>query len=126
MEIDTVINQLRDTKAPSRRLDVSIAQIVGWRVRTETVTDMSTGETRQRHLWLVPKTDELGRVPFYTSDLESAYRLTRDIVPDEAGACTSEPGRGSAVIGEGSAVVAVNAPIALCIAALLASKSSRS
>lgn len=122
MEIDVIIDRLKAAKAPSRRLDVDIAQVVGWRLKTETFVDTATGETKQRHLWLVPKSEELGKVPFYTSDLEAAYTLIQDIAPDEPVGCTWSGEGASARMADGPAIEAINAPIALCIVALLASK----
>ncbi|MGK6317774.1 hypothetical protein [Neorhizobium sp. DT-125] len=123
MEVDAVIDNLKATKGPSRKLDSEIAQVLGWRLKTETFVDAATGETKQRHLWLVPKTDELGKIPFYTLDLEAAYRLTQDVAPSEAAGCMWEDGIASARIGDGPTVEAANAAIALCIAALVASKN---
>lgn len=116
MDIDIVIEKLRSSVEPSRRLDVEIAQIVGWRLKTEMVVDTNTGEHKQRNLWLVPNSDELGKIPFYTSELEASYRLSQEIAPGEPAACSWEKAFAAARIGDGPRVVASNVATALCLA----------
>lgn len=119
MRIDAVIDSLRASEGPSRRLDVEIAQMIGWRLRTETVVDVNTGEQKQKHLWLVPQSEELGKIPFFTSELGAAFRLSQDIAPSEPAAFCWEHGQCSAQVGNGPAVIAANAAIALCLAVLV-------
>jgi len=119
LEIIAIISRLKEAKTGSRQLDAEVAKIAGWTRRVESFTDQATGEVRNRALWLVPKTEDPGTVPYYTTALEAAYQLARHIAPSEVGGCSWEDDKASARIGEnGPYTEAATPALALCVAAL--------
>ncbi|MGK9055018.1 hypothetical protein KXS03_25955 [Neorhizobium petrolearium] len=82
------------------------------------VQDFKTGVKTETTLWIVPTGNDPGRIPRYTTDIQSAYDLTQTIAPSNVGGCSWEDGRGKAQIDDGPVVHAANPHLALCIAAL--------
>jgi hypothetical protein len=119
MDLQSLIERLQTAESPARSLDTLIAQAVGWTKKTETVKDSKTGEKKKSTLWVVPSGDDVGKVPFYTSNLQHAYELAQTVVPSHVGGCSWEDGSGTAKINGGAFVQAATPQIALCIAALL-------
>jgi len=118
MELTEVVTQLKEAKSGSRPLDVQIALAVGWRRKVEPANNQKAGE-KPKTLWLLPNTNEVGRVPNYTTDLHHAFELANQLLPAHVGACSWEPGMGSAKIGlENEPVQASSPMLAVCIAAL--------
>lgn len=118
MNIETVIKDLKRASAPSRSLDRAIAELVGWKRTVLSENDQNPGKTNT--VWLAPKDGAPANVPFYTSNLEDAFRLAQMVAPSHVGGCAWEDGMGSAQIGEDGPKVEASSPtIALCIAALL-------
>ncbi|MEY9773068.1 hypothetical protein [Sinorhizobium fredii] len=120
MDIREIIDQLQRLEGPSRRLDGEIAQVVGWKKKVEAFKDPKTGETRERLLWLVPSNNDEGIIPRYTLNINDAYDLAQELAPNNIGGCSWEPGKGTAIINDGTYCQAASPPIALCIAALKA------
>lgn len=120
MTIESTITELKDAAAPSRQLDRSIAELIGWKRALLPAFDESTGEQKSNPVWLAPKDGAPANVPFYTSNLEDAFRLSQMVAPLSVGGCAWEQGSASAQIGEGNPKIQAATPaIALCIAALL-------
>jgi hypothetical protein len=120
VNIESIIYELQQAQFGSPEFDAEIAQIVGWKKSAQTFKDMTSGEIQSRTLWLVPNSEDPGKVPSYTSDLAAAYQLVQEMAPHLGGGCSWEDGKASAKIGpEGIYVQAATPAIALCIAALL-------
>ncbi len=119
MSIQSVISRIKKATGPARSLDASIAELIGWEKRVKSGTDPKTGEVKNVTLWIVPSGDDVGRVPHYTSDLQAAYQLAKDKVPDHVAGCSWENGKGSARINDGPIVEAATPQMALCIAVLM-------
>ncbi|MCK8780574.1 hypothetical protein M0654_11310 [Rhizobium sp. NTR19] len=117
MSIQDLIDKLYELKEPSRDLEIEVAQLVGWKQRSEKFLD-DKGNVRERTLYLVPNGDKEGKVPRYTLYLHDAFNLAQLIAPDHVGGVAWENGMGSARINNGPYVQAASAPIALTIAAL--------
>lgn len=123
LNIEAVIESLRDAKSGSRGLDIEIAQLFGWKRAFTRVRDEAGHDTR-RTLWLVPKTEDPGRVPNYTTSLDAAFDLAQEIAPRHVGGCSWEDGMGTARIGaKGPYVEAASPALAICIAALIIHKT---
>jgi hypothetical protein len=119
MNLTEVIDNLYAAKEGSRQLDAYIAHALGWRQTRDQYVDPSSGETRTRRLWVVPSTEEHGKVPFYTTNLQEALDLAEQVAPGNVGACSWEGGKAKARLGmNGSVVNAATPALALCIAAL--------
>jgi hypothetical protein len=69
--------------------------------------------------WFKPGEDTPSAVPFYTSSIDAAYELAQYLIPGHAAACTWSKEESTAVIDDGSPVIAADPAIALCIAILL-------
>jgi len=117
--ISEVINNLQVAKIGSRRLDVEIATIFGWRKGEQVRVNPQTGVEELKPAWLMPHSELPGKVPFYTSDLQAAYELAQELAPGHVGGVYSGKDSGRARIGlENPIAEAANAALALCIAAL--------
>jgi hypothetical protein len=102
-----------------------IALLLGWRLTKENYFDTESGERRQRQVWLLPRKDEIARVPLFTGNLTDAHDLAKTVVRAAAVGFSWEPGMASAKIGEGSYFQSVSPAIALCLAALSAMKEQK-
>lgn len=96
---------------------------IGWRVEDVAVTG-NEAEPRVHRKWYPPRSRRPARVPMYTSELESAYDLAREVAPGNAGGVSWQEGKGGAKVGDSPFVQAATGPIALCLAALLHLKGS--
>ena len=109
-KIETLMSLLHDAKAGSRSLDSEIAQLIGLGHSEETPPHPT------RMLSLVK---DAGKIPAYTTSLESAYRLSQHIAPGNVGGYTWRDGKASAQIGDPGQVFWASTPaLALCLAAL--------
>lgn len=119
MKVGELIQNLQSASKGSRTLDGQIAQVLGWARRTETFMDKESSETKVRELWLLPDSQEPGKVPHYTSNLHHAYDLAAMISPSDVGGFSWEKGKASAQIGLDQPIVQAGTPmLAICIAAL--------
>lgn len=120
MRVETVIEQLRAAGGGSKRLDAMIAQAIGWRKIDNQVLDENTGEIRSRTLWLLPNSNDPGRLPLYTSNIEAAYHLVQQTKPSEVSGFAWHEGSASAQVGENSSRVTAATPaLATCLATLM-------
>lgn len=115
MSVEQVIKALESAQSPSRSLDVAIAIAIGYRQVTRKSPDEPT---KTVNAWLLPGSDEIGRIPWYTSSLHHAMELARSIEPSQVGAFTWGRGVGKARINDGPPFEACNPQIAICLAAL--------
>jgi len=119
MNLSEVIDNLYSAKEGSRQLDAFVAHALGWRQTRDQYVDPTSGETKTRRLWVVPTTEEHGKVPSYTTNLQDAFDLAEQVASGQVGACSWEGGKASSRLGlYGSTVNAATPALALCIAAL--------
>jgi hypothetical protein len=118
LEPREILEALRDAKAPNRRLDIEIALLLGW-TRTSAIVRGDDGRSSKSVSWFKPGEDTPSAVPFYTSSIDAAYELAQYLIPGHAAACTWSKEESTAVIDDGSPVIAADPAIALCIAILL-------
>lgn len=118
MAISNVIADLKETKEPSRKLDVALAMLIGYKRKVENVRDPNSGEQTKRVLWLHPGGQDPGRVPRYTALIDDAYSFAQTVAPGLAGGVSWDDSGGHARIGDGPYCSAASPAIALCIAAL--------
>lgn len=114
----TVLKNLALSKGPSRRRDAEIAQLLGWHVERQVVTDQATGETKITPIWYAPGVDEPCHVPYFTSHLGTAQELAMIVAPGQKSGCSWEPGMASARIGSGPYFQSATPHLALCMAAV--------
>lgn len=121
MNVIDVVEQLENATEGFRELDMEVAKIIGWRRSTRAITDATTNASKIEAIWINPSSDQPGRVPRYTTNIHSAFELTKQILPSCVGAVKWEGNRGSAWIdSKGEPVVAATPALALCAAALRA------
>lgn len=124
MRVDRTIDLLREAGAGSRPLDTLVAQAVGWRKINGPIADNKSGEIRDGTLWLIPNTDNPGRIPHYTSNIEAAYLLVQQACPSGVSGFSWQEGSATAQVGEnGPRASAATPALALCLATLMALKS---
>lgn len=128
MLVEKVIDLLREASVGSRHLDALVAQAFGWRKVARQITNEQTGEVQGRTLWLIPNSDNPGRVPHYTSNLEAAYLLIQQAHPSAVSGFSWDAGTVVAQVGEkGPRASAATPALALCLATLMTfTKESRS
>lgn len=117
MDTQEVLNRLSSATRGDREIDYMIAEVMGWKKNVQTSRDKD-GKIKERTLWLVPSGRDMQTVPTYTSNLQDAYRLARDVRPDSVGGCSWELGKGTAVIDDGPYFQAATPILALCMAAM--------
>lgn len=119
MAISDLVDELQQAPEGSRKLDTAIALIIGWRRRVEqTENTENDGGTSRRVLWLVPSSNDVGKVPFFTSSIDAAFELAREISPDDEVGVSWAGGINTAVLGESGYFHAATPALALCAAAL--------
>lgn len=117
MALDRIINLLQTAHNPARSLDVAIGTAIGWRKMVKSMPD-SSGIKKDVTVWTIPNSDDIGKLPLYTSNLQHAFELAEYISPSSFGGCSWVDGKGTARINDGPYFEACNPQIALCIAAL--------
>lgn len=124
MRVDRTIDLLREAGAGSRPLDTLVAQAVGWRKINRQIADDKTGEARDGTVWLIPNTENPGRIPHYTSNIEAAYLLVQQTCPSGVSGFSWQEGSATAQVGEnGPRASAATPALALCLATIMAFKS---
>lgn len=118
MAVIDVIRDLEEAQEPSRKLDVALAMLIGYKRKVENVRDPNSGEQTRRVLWLHPGGQDPGRVPRYTAVIDDACAFAQMVAPDLAGGVSWDSRGGYAKIGDGPYCSAASPAIALCIAAL--------
>ncbi len=120
MGYSDVIREVVSSPAGSRDLDVKIAKLLGWRRAERKVLDPAAGKEVVETLWLRPSSNEPGKVPVYTGNLQAAFELAEAVSPHHTGGCAWEEGAASASLGGQSKTVQAATPaLALSAAALL-------
>jgi hypothetical protein len=107
MDLTNLISALASLEGPDREIDAEIAVAVGYRKSTSNPLK-----------WLEPTGSAEVNLPAFTGSIDIAYQLARTLRPDLAGACSWEPGKGYAKLGDNTAYEASGPAIAICIAAL--------
>jgi hypothetical protein len=119
MNISDLIEQLERAPEGLRELDMEVAKILGWRRSSQAVTDERTKATKIEAIWINPASSQPGRVPRYTTNIQSAFEFVQQLTPTSVGAVKWDNGHGSAWIDMTAApVFAANPALALCAAAL--------
>ncbi|OWK24296.1 hypothetical protein AJ87_24270 [Rhizobium yanglingense] len=118
MSLKKLIDDLQAARGPSRQLDVDIALEMGYKRKEPETIRGPDGSPIKRHLWLVPTGEDVDRVPYYTTSIDYACQLVRQIAPSHVGGCSWEDGAASARIDNDPYCQAATPAIALCIAAL--------
>lgn len=118
MAVTDVITDLEEAKEPSRKLDVALAMLIGYKRKVENVRDPNSGEQTKRVLWLHPGGQDPGRVPRYTAVIDDAYSFAQIIAPGLAGGVSWDESGGYARVGDGPYCSGASPAIALCVAAL--------
>jgi hypothetical protein len=106
MDLTSLIAALSSLEGPDREIDAEIAAAVGYR------------KSASPQKWVEPKDDREVNLPAFTGSVDIAYQLARTLRPDLSGACSWEPGKGYAKLGNNAACEASGPAIAICIAAL--------
>lgn len=126
MNLPELIEAMSSAEKGSRDFDAVIARALGWRTRPLEVKSGETGDITRRTVWVDPKTNEPGNVPFYTTDLQDAYEFSTWLLPDAAAAMVVENGQTRVQIGEDSEpVYHEDSTLALCIATIKLHPSAR-
>lgn len=115
--IQEVVSLLRSAETPSRALDQTVAQVLGWNAHVTEEYDEVAGIIKRQTIWIDPQGREAPRAPFYTSSLHTLYKLAATLA--SRGGVSWENGMGTAKLGEGPYIEAQTPEIALCIAILL-------
>lgn len=111
MRVTDVIRNLQSASAGSKELDGQVAAAVGWKMQSQA----------EQVVWISPSAQVYKTVPAYTTNVQDATELARNVLPTETGGFGWEDGRGSAKIGSNQpAVEAATPALALCIASLVA------
>jgi hypothetical protein len=119
MSVMDVVEQLEKAREGFRELDMEVAKVVGWRRSTRAVTDAATNATKIESVWINPASEKPGRVPRYTTNIQSAYELVQQLVPSSVGAVKWDKNGGSAWMDlRGEPVIAATPALALCAATL--------
>lgn len=112
MDMQELIDHLKNAPGPSRELDHDIALALGYRRRVEDESDHS------RVLWVVPTGDEVKRLPAFTFSLERAIELSRMFIPSNVGAVLWNPRASQACFEGGRIYQAATPAMAICLALL--------
>jgi len=118
MTLDLIIEHLFKQQQGDRRIDVAIAEALGWERKTHLVLDEATGEERTGFYWVNPFTNKPAPPPSYTSNLQHAYELLQSLSISSGAGFSWEPGKGGAKVYGEVSVDAATPQLALCIAAL--------
>ena len=118
MDIEAALRLVLASTGPDRQLDGEIARAVGWSRRTEPVKDVA-GSTSLKTTWYLPDSEDIGRLPFYTTNLQAAYELFEQLCPNRSAGVSWGDGYASAEVSEGSVIERAATPaLALCALAL--------
>lgn len=119
LDLSEIIGKLLVAKGANRKLDQTIAQFVGFQPNKQYQSGTApSGEGPGRKLWISPSGQPRVSVPRYTESIDSAFELIELFSCGTSGGASWETEQGAAVISGGRYIVAANAAIALCIAAL--------
>ncbi|SFB59638.1 hypothetical protein SAMN03159496_05569 [Rhizobium sp. NFR07] len=118
MSIEETIFLLQSATKSERELDYAIAEAIGWKKQVHEVHNPRTGGAVPDTKWLMPGSEQPGKVPYFSSNLQNAHELAQQLAPGHIGACGWQMGKGRARINLAPVVEAANPSIALCIAAL--------
>lgn len=110
MEIIDLVAQLRSEKWPSRKLDIMIGELAGYRKANDT--------KYPKFSWHHPG-GKVARLPKFTESIQDAYELLQLISPGNIGGCSWEDGDATAKIEDGPFCRAATPALAICIAALV-------
>lgn len=114
-----LVKDLLATPEGSSELDERLAETIGWQKVEHQAVENSETVTRTRTFWILPNSQEPGKVPPYTRSIQAAYELAEYIAPEQVCACSWADGKAKAQIGlEGLSVEAGSPAVALCIAVL--------
>ncbi|RYZ93432.1 MAG: hypothetical protein EOP06_00945 [Proteobacteria bacterium] len=120
MRVESVVDLLREASLGSRPLDAMVAQAIGWRKIDRLIRDERTGEVRDKTLWLIPNSNDPGRLPLYTSNIEAAYLLVQQVRSSAVSGFSWQDKSATAQVGEGGPRVTAATPaLAICLAALM-------
>lgn len=120
--LEELIMRLMREQNSLRDFDDAIAGHLGWKPAFETTFDQETGKNKtvQLRKWHPPNSDQLRRVPSFTTHLHAALDLARSVAPNEPiGVSWSSDDRAYAKIGDARLVSAFTPMLALCAASLL-------
>ncbi|MBD9641909.1 hypothetical protein IB277_37130 [Ensifer sp. ENS07] len=121
MAIVDLIRVLESADAGSRKLDADIALFIGWRRKVESIKiNAKTGLPVKRTVWIVPSSDGTGKVPPFTTSLDAAYELAKDVARDTDIGLSFADGTYTAVVGDSGYLHAGAPALALCAAAVAA------
>jgi hypothetical protein len=124
MEQSDLIQELSAAFAGNRKLDAAIANAIGWRRKVEQVKKGDDGAVIRRVMWVIPSTNDAVKAPFFTSSLDAAFDLAREIAPDHEIGVSWAAGVYTAVVGNGGYFHAATPALALCAAALSVKKQN--
>ena len=110
MKIEDLITQLRAEKWPSRKLDVDLAALFGFRRATEA--------RHPKFSWHHPD-GNVGPLPKFTYSMQDAYDLLQTVSPRNVAACTWEEGKATAKVENGPLCACATPAMAICVVALV-------
>ncbi len=121
MRVIDVIEQLEGATEGFRELDMEVAKVLGWRRSSRAVTDSSTNATKIETIWINPLSEQAGRVPRYTTNVQSAYELAMQLLPSSVCAVKWDGTQGWAWMDSSETPIFAATPaLALCAATLRA------
>ncbi|MBP1857153.1 hypothetical protein [Rhizobium herbae] len=113
-----LILDLQHATGYDRKLDVSIALVMGYK-RQVTTAKGKGGEKERKVIWLYTSGEE-SRIPFFTAKIDAAKLLAQTLLPGCIGGLTWSPRNATAKINDGPTFAAATPSLALCVAALSA------
>lgn len=114
-----LILSLQSATVGNRTIDRKIAELQGWTQHLYPVADTETGTLNTVERWAMPNSNEIARVPNYSTNIEHAYLLMREVDPGGFGGFGWENGMASAKIGGlANAVQASTPALAMCLASV--------
>lgn len=122
MSFERALELIKSAKNPARSIDATIARSFGWQQQPENV--IKGGVVKQVHRWVDAK-GATATVPFFTSNLDAAFRLSQTLVPSHVAALLWDKREYTAQFKGGEKYSAPDPALALCYAALSTYIASR-
>lgn len=119
MTIKDLVGELQAASEGQRSFDTAIGLLLGWKRKVEYEKKDDDVQPVRKVLWIVPSSEDPGKVPHFSTSIEAALLLARTVAPSQVGGVSwTEHGTGRAIIGDGPYYEAATPALALCVAAL--------
>ncbi|MGA1831524.1 hypothetical protein [Rhizobium wenxiniae] len=124
MRVERIINLLHKASPGLGPLDALVAQAVGWRKMNGQTADDKTGEVHDCTLWLMPNSENPGRISHCTSNIDAACLLVQQACLSRASGFSRQESSATAQMGENDPRASTATPgLALCLATIMACQS---